>query len=61
MRVWAIEGTLAHAERQAVIAALEGTGYNVKRAAERLHTSRSTAHKLIRDYEIQVDRNRVSP
>jgi transcriptional regulator of acetoin/glycerol metabolism len=54
MRVWATEGTMLHAERQALLAALEYTGYNIKRSAERLQISRSTAYRLIEELEIQV-------
>ena len=57
MRVWAIEGTMLHAERQALVAALESTGYNIKKAAERLQISRSTTYKLIQAYEVQVQRD----
>ena len=60
MRVWATEGTMLHAQRQALLAALEYTGFNVKRAAERLHISRSTAYRLIQDFEIQVQRRPAS-
>lgn len=56
---WAVEGTLAKAEREAVIAALVHCGHCRTAAAARLRISRSTLYRLLVAY--QVENLRMKP
>jgi len=45
--------TLAEAERQHILAVLEGQGWNKRRAAELLGVSRGTLYRKIQDYDLR--------
>jgi len=52
-REWEIEGTLLHAERAAIIAALEYCDHSRSAAAARLRIRRSTLYRFMAAYEIE--------
>jgi hypothetical protein len=47
-----IDGTLAHAQRGAIIAALICSDYKITRAASRLKIGRNTLYRLIADLDV---------
>jgi len=51
---WEIEGTLARAEREAIIAALAHCGQSRSAAATRLGIGRSTLYRLVEVYKIDI-------
>lgn len=56
---WQIKGTMAFAERIAVMNALAQNSFCISRTARQLRISRSTTYRLIRDYEISVEREEL--
>jgi hypothetical protein len=53
--LWRVEGTMAKAERDAIIAALHASQYHLTAAAARLRIGRSTLYRLIANYQIPMD------
>lgn len=51
---WETEGTLAYAERQALIAALHASSFRISDAARILQIGRSTIYRLIRKYRVSM-------
>ena len=51
---WQVEGTLAAAERAAIIAALRHCENSRTLAAKRLNCGRSTLYRKMADYEIEI-------
>jgi hypothetical protein len=51
---WKIAGTLAKAERDAVLEALVECDYKISNAAARLKIGRSTIYRLIATFEIDI-------
>jgi hypothetical protein len=50
-----VEGTMAHAQRAAVCAALSATNYNLSEAARHLRIGRTTLYRLLQHYAIPID------
>ena len=50
-----VEGTMAHAQRAAILAALQLTKYNLSEASRQLRIGRTTLYRLIHDYQIVLD------
>ncbi|MGK6322178.1 helix-turn-helix domain-containing protein [Sphingomonas sp. DT-51] len=61
---WQISGTMAAAQRDAILAALLATDNNLTHAAQRLRIGRTTLYRLIKSYDIimteRVPRRRVA-
>ena len=61
---WQISGTMAAAQRDAILAALLATDTNLTHAAQRLRIGRTTLYRLIKSYDIllteRVPRRRVT-
>jgi hypothetical protein len=53
---WQCEGTMAKAQRDAIEAALVACDYSIASAAKRLRIGRSTIYRLLRAYEMRVER-----
>ncbi|MEG3166311.1 helix-turn-helix domain-containing protein [Sphingomonas sp. PB2P19] len=53
-RIWEIEGTMAHAQRRAIVEALEACDGSAGKAAARLKIGRSTVYRLIDIYAVPV-------
>ena len=51
---WNIDGTMASAQRAAIIAALNASSFRISEAARILAIGRSTLYRLLRVYEIPV-------
>lgn len=51
---WQVEGTLAFAQRAAVIVALRDNGCNLTHAARQLRIGRTTLYRLIKRFELDV-------
>jgi len=51
---WNVPGTMASAERKALITALIACDYNVAQASRMLQIGRSSMYRLIKTYEICV-------
>lgn len=51
---WQLEGTLASAERAAIIAALAYCGNSRTQAANRLRCGRSSLYRKMEEYEIKI-------
>jgi transposase len=51
---WKIEGTMASAQRAAIVAALHASSFRVSEAARILGVGRTTIYRLIRVYEIPI-------
>jgi hypothetical protein len=49
---WQISGTMAAAQRDAILAALLATDNNLTHAAQRLRIGRTTLYRLIKSYDI---------
>lgn len=50
------QGTMAHAQRRAAMAALEDNNYNLSRAARQLRVGRNTLSRLINASAIEIDK-----
>jgi transposase len=55
---WNVPGTLAKAQRDAIINALKDCYYSHSAAAQRLRIGRSTIYRLIERYQIHVPEER---
>ena len=51
---WKIAGTIAHAQRTALLAALEACNYNTTKAAKLLRVGRSTTYRMLATYEVVI-------
>ncbi|TCP34734.1 helix-turn-helix domain-containing protein [Sphingomonas sp. BK235] len=51
---WQIGGTMAAAQRDAIVAALLATDNNLTHAAQRLRIGRTTLYRLIKTYDIML-------
>ena len=51
---WQIEGTMAKAEYDALIRALEACDYKVLRTADMLRIGRSTVYRLLAEFDISL-------
>lgn len=51
-----IEGTMAHAQRAAVLSALCATNNNLSQAARHLRIGRTTLYRLLNEYEVSLDK-----
>lgn len=51
---WQREGTMAKAERDALLCALEANSYRITSAARRLEIGRTTVYRLIAEFEIPI-------
>lgn len=51
---WQVAGTMAQAERRAILQALNACDFGVSSAARRLRIARSTIYRLIKLYEIDL-------
>lgn len=49
---WQVSGTMACAQRSAILAALLSSSYNLTHAAQRLRIGRTTLYRLMKTYEI---------
>jgi hypothetical protein len=49
------EGTMAYAQRIAILSALQSTNHNLSQTARHLRIGRTTLYRLIEDYQIKVD------
>jgi hypothetical protein len=49
-----VEGTMAHAQRAAVCAALSATNYNLSETARHLRIGRTTLYRLLQHYAIPL-------
>jgi transcriptional regulator of acetoin/glycerol metabolism len=59
-RIWEEPGTLEHAKRQALIAALQASNFKMAEAARQLRVGRSTLYRLCEIYEMDaIDRSHV--
>jgi transposase len=51
---WEVEGTLAKAQRDAIVKALVDCNYKISAAAAKLRIGRSTIYRLIEAFEIEI-------
>lgn len=54
IRDHSIEGTMAHAQRIAILAALQATNNNLSEAARYLRIGRTTLYRLLEEYQIAL-------
>ena len=54
-----LDDVRVHAEREAVLATLRETGFNVSECARRLRVSRVTVYRLCRKHQLELESLRV--
>lgn len=60
MHDWQVAGTMAHAEREAILKALQATNGDASAAARHLRIGRSTIYRSIKIYEIDLTLHKLT-